>query len=163
MPRWRPGVPATLNIVDSITGEMHAFPTFREQRLDNPRRLFTNVQSFEITPDGLIFILDVGRQNFLEEDQSKWIAGTPRLVIFDLVKNAVTYTFDFPEKILSSTASFANDLVVDRRRGVVFITDTWGDGGLVALDLVDKHAWRLDHSSLGGSSIFLCLFFFLKI
>jgi sugar lactone lactonase YvrE len=149
VPRWKRGVPATLLTFDARRQVFMPFPDWQSQAYDNMSPLFMNVQSMEIDPLGRMWVLDVGRLNFLEDPQF-WIDGTPSLILLDIAKGHVLDQFAFDPSVLSPNASFANDLVVDWRNDIAYISDTWGDGGLVVVDLRQRVARRFDHPSLQG-------------
>jgi sugar lactone lactonase YvrE len=149
VPRWRRGVPATLLAYDAQRQVFQPFPDWQSQAYDNQSPLFMNVQSMEIDPLGRMWVLDVARMNFLEDPQY-WVDGTPTLVLLDAAKGRVLDQFVFDASVLSPNASFANDIVVDWRNDIAYISDTWGDGGLVVVDLRQRLARRFDHASCHG-------------
>lgn len=61
VPRWKPGVPSTLNVIDPETQTLIPFPSFDANSLDGG--WLTYVQSMEIDSRGWMWILDVGRLN----------------------------------------------------------------------------------------------------
>jgi sugar lactone lactonase YvrE len=70
-----------------------------------------------------------------------------KLVKIDLSSNAVVDKIVFPESIVPSK-SYLNDVRFDTQNGYAFLTDS-GIGGLVVVDLRNKHARRVlaDHPS----------------
>jgi hypothetical protein len=150
VPRWKRGVPATLLTFDARRQVFMPFPDWQSQAYNNPTPLFMNIQSMEIDPLGRMWVLDVARMNFLEAPQY-WVDGTPTLVLLDVAKGRVLDQFAFDPSVLSPNASFANDIVVDWRNDIAYISDTWGDGGLVVVDLRQRVARRFDHVSCHGN------------
>lgn len=64
VPRWRPGVPSSLNKIDE-KGQLVPFPSYEANALDGG--WLTYVQSMEIDSRGWMWILDVGRLNIFGE------------------------------------------------------------------------------------------------
>jgi hypothetical protein len=150
VPRWKTGVPATFHTLDQARQVLTPWPSWSAQALDNANSLFWNVQSMEIDPIGRLWLLDVGRMNFLDSDPSTVVNRAPALLLFDLNTGVLLDSFVFDDAVLPANASFANDLVLDWRNDVAFISDTWGSGGLVVVDLGKRWARRFDHPSLQG-------------
>lgn len=129
------------------------FVLFDEKKLSkgDSKALFQNIQSMEIDPLGRMWLLDVGRRNFLL-DQKQWVDGQPQLILFHVDQPSnILHVHKFDPAVFSPNASFANDIVVDVRREIAYMSDTWANGGLVAYSLHDDKARRFDHSSLGGT------------
>jgi len=102
-----------------------------------------NLQSFEIDNRGRMWLLDVGRLYFFSNDpKMARNDAPPRLVIYDLHAIKVLHTFVFPNEIADYKSSWLNDLAVDSTRGVAYITDTSGDGGLIVYDWKTNRARR---------------------
>ena len=153
VPRWRSGVPATLLILDQTRQVLTPWPSWTAQALDNPMSLFWNVQSMEIDPIGRLWVLDVGRTNFLDADPTAVVNRAPALLVFNVANGRLLDQYVFPDAVLPANASFANDLVLDWRADIAFISDTWGQGGLVVVDLQNKLSRRFDHPTLQGASV----------
>jgi len=138
VPRWRPGVPSTLNKLVMKNGKpiLQPFPNWAWQDLVNGLKY---VQSMEIDSKGWMWILDVGRLNiFGTPDQI--INGPASLVIYDLENHCTIRKYVFPEEVVASNASFLNDLVIDQKRGLAYISDTDGDGGIVVYDFFNNRS-----------------------
>jgi len=147
VPRWRRGVPSTLNRVvsDGTGGHMlEPYPSWEWQQYGDhdtvpsaSRRGLRYVQSMEVTPDGLMYILDVGRLHIFDDP----IDGQPRLLVYDIVRDRLVSEYAFEDSVASHSASFLNDLVVDQATRTVYISDT-GTGALVVFDGASKRARR---------------------
>lgn len=138
VPRWKHGVPATLNKVNfrryrSSMGDstLTPFPSWDMQR-EGVQGDLQNVQSMTIDSMGRMWVIEVGRRNFLE---TQAINGNAGVWIIDLRSNRVIHKYIFPDDIVSPTSSFLNDIVVDDRRDIAYFSDAMGDGGLVVYDL----------------------------
>eukprot|EP00048_Salpingoeca_helianthica_P007912 m.116075 g.116075 ORF g.116075 m.116075 type:complete len:458 (+) comp14460_c0_seq5:124-1497(+) len=146
VPRWFHGVPATLAKVVTVNGAslLQPFPDWEWQNVSQsppaPAALWY-VQSMEVTPAGVMWILDVGRLNIFDAPQYV-VNGPPRLVLFDLTTNTALHTFIFPNNVASYTHSFLNDLALDIPRGFAYISDTLS-GAIVVYSRATNSAWRL--------------------
>jgi sugar lactone lactonase YvrE len=149
IPRWRPGVPSTLNKV--VNGTLVPYPSWEMQTPYVPWGL-TYVQSMEIDSRGWMWILDVGRTNLLSGPSPLPAGGAPKLIIWDIVNNCSVRTFIFPDHVYSWNNSFANDIVVDETNGYAYMSDTWNMGGIVVYDFNHNIARRFDHASLNGNA-----------
>lgn len=148
VPRWRSGVPSTLNIVVNSTDGtplLQPFPNWDWQDLNNVAAL-RYVQSMEITPSGVMWILDVGRLNIFDSDPAAVVNGPPKLIQYDLTADAVVRTFVFTDDVASYSASFLNDIVLDVSSGTAYISDA-GTGAIVVYNQVSNSARRFSDAS----------------
>lgn len=90
-----------------------------------------NCQSMVIDSKGYMYVIEVGRRNFYDPDPSKAVPGTPGVWIIDTATSKVISTYNFPPSIASPNNSFVNDIVVDEVNSVAYLTDAWGEGGLI--------------------------------
>ena len=164
VPRWRNGVPATLNrIVRHGTGNdvheaiMEPYPSWEMNTLGDCRFL-QYVQSMEIDPNtGWMWIIDVGRINLLPIDGSSPQNLCPaKLVIFDIDKNKVVRSYEFPNEVVNRSSNFLNDIVLDYVNGQVqfaYITDTF-DAKIVIYDYLTNFSYMIQHPSMLGGKDF---------
>jgi hypothetical protein len=145
VPRWRPGVPSSLNLVDTTTGLLKPFPSWQFNDESNVQY----VQSMEIDSRGWMWILDVGRLN-LFADPSLIVNLQPKLIVYDLNKQCVILRYFFPANVVPNDNSFLNDLVIDEQNGFVYMSSTWGNGGLIVYDVKNNRSRRFDDVSLQG-------------
>jgi len=159
VPRWRPGIPATLATLEaSPAGEgsnvalLAPYPSWDMNTVGDCSRL-QYVQSMEIVGDEM-WVLDVGRINIFADDPSL-ISNKcpPKLVILSLRTTkgsgnpaAALLTYNFPDSVASHTASFLNDLVVDPARGIAYISDS-GTGAIIAFSRDDLSSRRFADST----------------
>jgi hypothetical protein len=148
IPRWLPGVPATLLRVNPATKSLVPFPSYEANALDSG--WLTYVQSMEIDSRGWMWILDVGRLNIFSPDLSSIVNLQPKLVIYDLVQRCVLRTHYFPNSVFPKNDSFANDIVVDETRGLAYMSDTWGSGGIIVYDYSANVSRRWDNAAFAG-------------
>ena len=144
VPRWRPGVPGTLNeLVHSGGGRggdaaagvplLRPWPSWASQEVGNCSAI-QYVQSMEIDSSGIMWVVDVGRRNFAFTGMPPDNACPPKLVLLDTATGArVDAPYVFPDSVASYNASFLNDIVVDQVLGRAFISDA-GTGAVVVYD-----------------------------
>lgn len=141
VPRWKSGVPGTLNrLVESAPGQhtLTPYPSWDMQREGDPGGL-QNCQSMYIERSRpRMWVVDVGLRNFYM-GPGQTISGRPGLLFVDMTIDQVVDKYYFPEDVVSSTASFLNDIAVDESREVAYLTDAYGEGGLVSFDY---RSWR---------------------
>ena len=136
VPRWRRGVPSTLNKLDINSGLLIPYPSW-----DFNQNSVTYVQSMEIDSKGQMWILDVGRLNIFDDSVSI-INLQPRLLVWDIINNQLVKSFNFPSSVAPSNNSFLNDLVIDEEDGFVYISDTADKGGIIVFDINNEKSWR---------------------
>ncbi|PVD21463.1 hypothetical protein C0Q70_19636 [Pomacea canaliculata] len=126
VPRWRRGIPSSLNRVVT-RGDKHLlqpYPSWAMHRLGDCSVL-QYVQSMEIDPNtGYMYILDNGRINIFENSSTN--VCPPKLLIWNMQKNAEVHRYVFPADVADPTSCFLNDIVLDYVDGHVafaYITD----------------------------------------
>jgi hypothetical protein len=137
VPRWRPGVPATLNKLiptadSTLTTDfvLEPYPSWDIQEEGVPGDL-QFVQSMIIDAKSRMWVIEVGRTNIFEAVPTD---GTPGIWIIDLLTDTVISKYYFPESVASSSNSFVNDIVLDENLEIAYLSDAWGDGGLIVYD-----------------------------
>lgn len=127
VPRWAGGVWATLNtVVKNSTGQhvLHPWPT-RAMQVPGDCSKIQYVQSMEIDPSGVMWVIDVGRRYFAGPTK-----GTvndkcpPKIVLIDIPTETIIETYIFPDDVAPYTGSFLNDIVIDVKREVAYISST---------------------------------------
>ncbi|OWF40693.1 protein yellow-like [Mizuhopecten yessoensis] len=153
VPRWKPGVPSTLNkiitnptnIEESI---LEPYPTWRMQTLGDCGAL-QYVQSMEVDPNtGYMWIIDVGRIN-IQTDQPQNICPA-KLIIYDVRNDRLVHVHEFPDAVVSRTSNFMNDIVLDYVNGVAtfaYITDS-ADAKLIVYDHNRDTSYYFKHASM---------------
>ena len=144
VPRWRSGVPSTLNELtfNATTGAavLTPFPSWAWQSTH-----LHNIQAVHIDQtSGMMFVVDAGRENFYDSNALQTTinraASLIVLTIPDLSDNkaiVVSHNITFPDSILPYNSSFLNDIRVDSTGIHVFMTDmnTLGHGAIIAMNL----------------------------
>jgi sugar lactone lactonase YvrE len=141
VPRWRPGVPGTLNTVH-VNQEgvplLRPYPDLRSQNISNPNSI-AYVQSMEIDPSGMMWIVDSGILNLFTPNQYEF--RRPRLLKLDLASGSFLQEWDLSSVVIVNV-SFLNDIVIDVQNGYAYMTDAGGDGGLIVVDLKETSVMR---------------------
>jgi hypothetical protein len=143
VPRWKPGVPATLNVV-YVNAKgiplLRPFPDLACQNLTTNSNAIMYVQSMEVDPLGNMWIIDAGMLNLFVE--AEYVYKNPRLLQYDLNGGKFVNEWDLSSVTVVNT-SFLNDIVIDVVNQVAYISDTGGtQGGLIMVDLTRSDAMR---------------------
>lgn len=142
VPRWRPGVPSTLNevVVDPKNKSRHILKPWPSWT--HNREVFGYVQAVWVNADMTkMYVIDTGRQNFFGGDPSIIVNTSAKLHVYDVTIPDLpveTYFYEFPSDIFHYDSSFLNDIVVDPVRDIAYMTDTNVnpyDGALVTHNL----------------------------
>ena len=148
-PRWRPGVPATLNkvILKDEKPLLQPFPSWEMNAIDDCEQLQL-IQGIEIDPiSGWMWILDVGSRN-IDEKHERINKCPPKLVIYDLEKKQIVRVFKFPKPVVSWERNFLNDIVVDRTvkdEFFAYISDAEGSAGVLGAIVVYNYKENTAH------------------
>lgn len=137
VPRWRSGVPATLNTIahngaDASANALVPYPSWDVQR-EGVEGDLQNTQSMTIDSGNVMWALDVGRRNFYDDDVDT-VDGPAGVWRIDLSSGEVIDTYYFPDSIVPYNNSFLNDIVLDESRSFAYFSDAWGDGAIIVLD-----------------------------
>ena len=132
-----PGVPSTLNelIFDETNRPLlRPFPSLKANTASQGGLAY--VQSMEIDPLGRMWVLDSGSQNQVSGD---FVFGPARVIIYDLTSPdpsapLLEYTFPPPVALPNGSMTFLNDIVVDWRRNLAYISLSIDDGGVIFFD-----------------------------
>ncbi|XP_076466373.1 protein yellow-like [Babylonia areolata] len=152
VPRWRPGVPSTLNRVVMKNGSavLQPYPSWQYQTLVDCSAL-QYVQSMEVDPNtGLMWIIDNGRINFNSQTGPPSNLCPPKLVIYDIEKEKQVHSYTFPDHVANHSSCFLNDIVLHYVSGDVrfaYITDT-RDAKLYVYDYASDTSHFFQHSSM---------------
>jgi sugar lactone lactonase YvrE len=127
-PRWiDKRVPSTLSQVISVNGKsvLLPFPNWESNAVGDPAKNFQNVLGVEIDSKNRMWLVDMG-----------WVAGvdpTPdgaqKIVVLDLNTGAEIKRYAIPDTVANRKTQFLNDLVIDEKRELAFITDSGNRSG----------------------------------
>jgi sugar lactone lactonase YvrE len=133
----------SVSVAEWIDGKTKPFPNDVWNQSGPGGSHFICVQSVYVDADDNLWILDPAAPKMQEV-----IKGGPKLVKVDLKTNQVAQNIPFGEDV-APKKSYLNDVRVDTKMGVAFITDS-GLGGIVVVDLKTGKARRLlkNHKSV---------------
>jgi hypothetical protein len=145
VPRWRSGVPATLNKLEKVPGSdeysLTPYPSWDMQKEGKDGDL-QSCQSMTIDSQGRMWVIETGRRNFLSPTPSQYVDGAAGVWIIDMEKNIVLSKYYFPADVASYDVSFVNDIVLDESRDLAYLTDAGGNGGLLVYNHRDGTSRR---------------------
>lgn len=150
-PRWREGVARSVAVLDSLN-QAFSYPDASWNSWEIGQEVaankFVGIQSVVVFEQNL-YVLDTRNPMF------KGVVDAPRVFVFDLKTNALVHTYVF-DKASYHKDSYINDLRVDKKKNVVYFTDS-GNSGLVILDLKSGKTKRVldDHKSTEAEVNFL--------
>jgi hypothetical protein len=146
VPRWAPGVPATVNKIEIVDGKplLSAYPSWEMNEIGNPNAL-QSVLGWEIDENNRAWFLDQGHI-----EGTPCIDGAQKIVCWDITNNQLVDSIKLPNEIASYKASFLNDLMVDNANGFVYIADSGIytdplEGGLIVFNMKTKELRRVLH------------------
>lgn len=126
-PRWADKrVPSTLNQVVNVNGKsvLLPFPNWDINAVGDGTK-FQNVLGVEVDSKNRMWLVDMG-----------WVAGidpTPegaqKIVVLDLNTGTELKRYSIPDSVANIKTSFLNDLVIDEKRELAFITDSGNRSG----------------------------------
>jgi sugar lactone lactonase YvrE len=140
-PNWSDG--HTVSVAEMVGGKPKPFPNDEWNKPGAAGSHFICVQSVYVDPDDNLWILDPAAPKMQEI-----VKGGPKLVKVDLKTNQVTQNIPFGEDV-APKKSYLNDVRVDTKEAIAFITDS-GLGAIVVVDLKSGKARRLleNHKSV---------------
>ncbi|XP_033762701.1 protein yellow-like [Pecten maximus] len=153
VPRWRPGVPSTLNkvITDPTNTDesiLEPYPNWEMQTLGDCNAL-QYAQSMEVDPNtGYMWIIDVGRTDILTDHPQNLCPA--KLIIYDVRNDKLVHVHEFPDAVVSRTSNFLNDIVLDYVNGAAsfaYITDSV-DAKLIVYDHERDVSYFFKHPSM---------------
>ncbi len=154
VPRWRTGVPSSLNLVVSAadgSSVLQPWPSWGFNALGQSNAL-QYAQSMWITKGNVMWIPDVGRTNIFDADPSTITNGLASLLFVDVGKGTLLDSYVFPAKVVNPNASFVNDIALDESLQFAFMSDAWGDGGIVVFDYKNRASKRFSGVSTQRNS-----------
>jgi len=153
VPRWATVVPGTLNeIVRNASGAplFRPWPN-RESQDPHNCEAIQYVQSMEIDPEGVMWVLDVGRKYFAKPDNAVDLSCPPKMVLIDVNTEKVLSSYIFPADVAPPDGAFLNDLALDLKHQVAFISSTGNNasdlGALVVYDRKHQRSRRFEDTS----------------
>eukprot|EP01040_Poterioochromonas_malhamensis_P008234 gene8234-8904_t len=145
VPRWRNGVPGTLNKLNTITKTLTPYPSWDLQIEGNTdyAHSLQNCQSMTIAPKSrVMWVIETGRRNFYASDKSLETSSPPGIWWIDLQTNQVIDQFYFPTNVIDAKNSFLNDIALDEVGGYAYFSDAWDKGAIIVYNHNDRSTYR---------------------
>ena len=83
VPRWKNGVPATLNMMNQVNFTLQPYPSFSMQR-EGVSGDLQNAKSIYIDSKSRMWIMEVGRRNYLMPNTNDHVTGQAAVWIIDM-------------------------------------------------------------------------------
>jgi sugar lactone lactonase YvrE len=154
VPRWSPGIPATVNRVQVVDGKpmLVPYPDEKMNAVGSPDAL-QSVLGWQIDEFNRAWFLDQGHI-----EGKPCLDGAQKLVCWDLTENRLVESIPIPDHIASYEASFLNDLMVDNTNGFIYIADSgiFTDplqGGLIVYNMRTKQLRRVLHQHISTQDV----------
>ncbi|CAM9318358.1 unnamed protein product [Ectocarpus fasciculatus] len=153
VPRWREGVPATLNKLvlntESDGYDLQPYPSWDMQAEDTLGAL-QNCQSMIIDSKNRMWVIEVGRKYFLSDSPGVTIENAPAGVwVIDMDTDTVISKYYFPDEVAPYNSSFVNDIVLDEVNEIAYLTDAGDEGALIVYDFNNGVSRRYVGESTG--------------
>jgi sugar lactone lactonase YvrE len=126
----------SISVAEIVNGEPKPFPNEEWNKSGPAASHFVCVQSVIVDDQDNLWVLDPAAPKMQQV-----VKGGPKLVKIDLRANQVAQTIPFGEDI-APAKSYLNDVRIDTRSQVAFITDS-GKGAIVVVNLKKANARRL--------------------
>jgi sugar lactone lactonase YvrE len=139
-PRWED--PLSFTLAELKNGREVPYPASGAIQRGNTAGTKTNMVSLQgilVDPQDRLWALDTGTVNMKPVQPF-----VPKLICIDTKSNKISRTYTFPAGVVPPGA-YLNDLRIDLRRGekgVVYITDSGKQPGLVMVDIASGKSWR---------------------
>lgn len=149
VPRWRTGVPSTLNVLVPRTVQspiLRPFPSWEMNKVGDCNA-FQYVQSMEVDPNtGYMWIIDTGKGSPIPSNKS----CPPKLIVMEIATKKIVKSYTFPADVVSPASNFMNDIVLDYVQGqarYAYITDT-RDAKLYVYDVIRNTSYFFAHETM---------------
>lgn len=126
-PRWLDKrIPSTLNQVVRINGKsvLVPFPNREQNTIESPDKL-RNVLGVEVDSKNRMWLVDMG-----------WVAGedkapdgAQKIIVIDLNSGNELKRYAIPDYVANRKSAFLNDLVIDEKEEIAYITDSGNRSG----------------------------------
>jgi len=168
VPRWLTGVPSTLNVIRNVdlsddstlkNPVLAPWPTWEMQALHTTTGncdTLQYVQSMEIDANGLMWVIDSGRMNVFEANASLHDnTCPPKILIFDTATGEqVDKPYVIPPTVSDYDQSLLNDIVVDTKANVAYISSVLGTGDIFMYNRTSRESYRFYEKSMNANPSF---------
>lgn len=150
VPRWRDGVPSTLNVLQGQ--KLRPFPDLQSNEVGNCEKGLQNVAALDIDPFGILWAVDSGTSAIFSRPLKKCAA---KLVKINLLSSAdkagMQIVHIFPKEIITDK-SVVMQMVMDKHK--IYMSDSV-QGAIISFDKVSmtsrrvaysEHTWPRNHA-----------------
>lgn len=126
-PRWLDKrIPSTLNQVVIANGKsvLIPFPSWDQNAVGDPAK-FQNVLGVEIDSKNRMWLVDMGWVNGVDVTPD----GAQKIVVLDLNTGLEIKRYAIPDAVANRNTAFLNDLVIDEKNDLAYITDSGNRSG----------------------------------
>ncbi|PNF20871.1 hypothetical protein B7P43_G11191 [Cryptotermes secundus] len=159
VPRWKPGVPSTLNYVslsgDNKSPKLIPYPDWNSNHLPTGRAEKGNITEnemhiisvFRVRVDACdrLWMLDTGMNDVVGEAQQ---LQDPRILVYDLHSDFLIHSYTLKSSHIEEGSFFSNIIVDinanDCDGAFAYITDIYGYS-IIVYSLRDDESWRVKH------------------
>ncbi|XP_074031986.1 dopaminechrome tautomerase [Leptinotarsa decemlineata] len=149
MPKWKPGVPASLAVLPRVPKEQSPklvpYPSWEWHQTDSCDGI-TSVFRIQADQCGRLWVLDSGQIDVTMEPKQ---VCPPKVLIFDLRTDLLLGKYVLPDEFIKQDSLYSN-IVIDEREGDclnvhAYLADVWRFG-IVVFSLEKMRGWRVtDH------------------
>ncbi|XP_028134442.2 protein yellow isoform X1 [Diabrotica virgifera virgifera] len=148
MPKWKPGVPATLAVIPRVPKEpspkLVPYPNW-EWHTSGGCESITSVFRVDADTCGRLWVLDSGLIHVTVKPQQ---VCPPKILVFDLKSDELLVKYELPEEFIKQDSLYSN-IIVDVRDDCdnvyAYLADVWRYG-IVVFSLTKMRSWRVtDH------------------
>jgi sugar lactone lactonase YvrE len=127
-PRWIDArVPATLNKVVKVNGQsvLEPFPSWQANTVGDAATRLQNVLGLEVDSKNRMWLVDMGWVTGVNDTPD----GAQKIVVIDLNTGRELKRYAIPDSVADRKTSFLNDITIDEKREVAYITDSGNRSG----------------------------------
>ncbi|XP_028164773.1 protein yellow [Ostrinia furnacalis] len=150
VPRWRTGVPSSLNYVNlkdnsTTAPKLIPYPSWAAHSTGSDGKPPEIISPFRVRADrcGRLWVLDNGKIGNLENNTIKY---PPSIIIYDLKTDNLIRKYVFPDDQVKEDSGFANIAVEDSdcAKTYAYAGDV-GKAGIVVYSFDKNESWRITH------------------
>lgn len=154
VPRWRSGVPSSLNYVDmtvknDTSPKLIPYPSWAAHSIGSDGKPPEIISPFRIRADKCdrLWVLDNGKMGNLENDTVKY---PPSIIVYDLKTDDLLRKYTIPEDQVKEDSGFVTIAVEDTdcEKTFAYVADV-GKAGLVVYSWESNESWRIKHHYFG--------------
>ncbi|XP_059061451.1 protein yellow-like [Achroia grisella] len=147
VPRWRQGVPASLNYVDlkdtnNTSPKLKPYPSWAAHSGSKPTEIISPFRT-RIDRCSRLWVLDNGKIGSLESVPTIY---PPSIIVYDLTSDNLIRKYEIPQNQVKQDSGFANIAIEDSdcQKTYAYLGDV-GKAGLVVYSWEKNESWRISH------------------